>query len=120
MIGSWTLEQISVSLALVVGIIGSVVYLKNRVKEWIEEFLEKKFEAIDKRFDNLDGKIDKVDMETCKNFLVRYLADVERSGSDILPQESQRFWEEYQHYIDNDGNSYIKEWVNKLKTKGLL
>ena len=119
MIGNWTMEQISASLALIVGIIASVVYLKNKVKEWIEEFLDKRFEAINKRFDDVEGKIDKVDMETCKNFLVRYLADVE-NGSDILPQENQRFWEEYQHYIDKDGNSYIKEWVNKLKNKGLL
>lgn len=119
MIGNWTVEQISVSLALIVGIIGSVVYLKNKVKEWIEDLLEKKFKAIDTRFDDIEGKIDKVDMETCKNFLVRFLADVE-NGSDILPQETQRFWEEYQHYIDKDGNSYIKEWVNKLKTKELL
>lgn len=119
MIENWTLEQISVSLALIVGIIGSVVYLKNKVKEWIEDLLEKKFKAIDTRFDDIEGKIDKVDMETCKNFLVRFLADVE-NGSDILPQETQRFWEEYQHYIDKDGNSYIKEWVNKLKSKELL
>ncbi len=119
MIGNLTMEQVSVSLALVVGIIGSVVYLKNRVKEWIEEFLEAKFKAIDKRFDDVESKIDKVDTETCKNFLVRYLADIEK-GSDILPQENQRFWEEYQHYIDNSGNSYIKEWVDKLKGKGLL
>lgn len=119
MIGSWTVDQIAVSLGLIVGIITSVIYLKNKVKEWIEDLLEKKFKAIDTRFDEIEDKIDKVDMETCKNFLVRYLADAE-NGSDILPQENQRFWEEYQHYLNKDGNSYIKEWTHKLKNKGLL
>lgn len=117
--GNWTVEQIGAGLALLVGIIASIVYLKNSVKEWIEGFLNAKFKALTDRMDGIESKIDKVDMETCKNFLVRYLADVE-NGSVILPQESQRFWEEYQHYIDNDGNSYVKEWVEKLKKKELL
>ena len=135
MIENITLGQIGVSLTLLVGIIGGIVYLKNKIKEWVEDFLDKKFiaidkrfddleehkfKAIDKRFDDLEEKIDKVDEETCKNFLVRFLGDVERDNADILPQEYQRFWEEYEHYIDNKGNSYIKEWVAKLKKKELL
>ena len=115
-----TLGQIGVSLTLLVGIIGGIVYLKNKIKEWVEEFLDKQFIAIDKRFDDLEEKIDRVDEETCKNFLVRFLGDVERDNADILPQEYQRFWEEYEHYINSKGNSYIKEWVAKLKKKELL
>lgn len=116
-----TLEQIAAGLALIVGIIASVVYLKTKIEEAIENLLTEKFKALNLRMDTIEDKIDKVDMETVKNFLVRYLADVERSNNAILlPQENQRFWEEYQHYIDNDGNSYIKEWVEKLKKKGLL
>ena len=98
MIENITLGQIGVSLTLLVGIIGGIVYLKNKIKEWVEDFLDKKFiaidkrfddleehkfKAIDKRFDDLEEKIDKVDEETCKNFLVRFLGDVERDNADI-------------------------------------
>ena len=38
----------------------------------------------------------------------------------ILDAEKQRFWEEYEHYISAGGNSYIKEWVDRLKKKGLI
>lgn len=114
-----TLGQIAAGLALIVGLIASVVYLKTKIEEALEKLLNEKFKALNSRIDTIEGKIDKVDMETCKNFLVRFLADVE-NGSVILPQESQRFWEEYEHYTDNKGNSYIKEWVAKLKKKGLL
>lgn len=114
-----TLGQIAAALALIVGLIASVIYLKTKIEEALEKLLTEKFKALNSRIDTIEGKIDKVDMETCKNFLVRFLADVE-NGSIILPQESQRFWEEYEHYINNKGNSYIKEWVEKLKKKGLL
>ena len=114
-----TLGQIAAGLALIVGLIASVVYLKTKIEEALEKLLNEKFKALNSRIDTIEGKIDKVDTETCKNFLVRFLADVE-NGSVILPQESQRFWEEYQHYVENNGNSYIKEWVEKLKKKGLL
>ena len=117
--GNWTIEQIGASLTLLVGLIASIIYLKKRIKEWVEFILNDKFKALNGRIDTIERKIDKVDMETCKNFLVRFLADVE-NGTTILPQEDQRFWEEYQHYVDNKGNSYIAEWVEKLKKKGLL
>lgn len=115
------MSEVAAGLAFIVGIIASVLYLKKHITNWIEKILDDKFKALNLRMDTIEDKIDKVDMETVKNFLVRYLADVERSDQAILlPQENQRFWEEYQHYIDNDGNSYIKEWVEKLKKKGLL
>ncbi|MBQ6313974.1 MAG: hypothetical protein IJI11_00050 [Mogibacterium sp.] len=59
-------------------------------------------------------KVEKLDLETCKNFLVRCLADFEK-GVVLSAVEKQRFWEEYEHYIKNGGNTYIKEWTEKLK-----
>ena len=117
--GNWTIAQIGAGLLLLVGIVKGAKYLIKQIKEWIEGILDSRFEAINKKIDEIDGKIDKVDMETCKNFLVRFLADVE-NGAVILDSEKQRFWEEYEHYISKGGNSYIKEWVDKLKKKNYL
>ena len=117
--GNITLNQIAAGMALLVALVTGGIYLFDRFKKGIEKILDDKFKALNARIDDIEGKIDRVDMETCKNFLVRFLADVE-NGTVILPQEDQRFWEEYKHYIDAGGNSYIQEWVDRLKKKELL
>ena len=116
---NWTVEQIATGIALLVAIITGVTYLAKQVKEWIEKLLDSKFKALGTRIDSIEAKVDKIDMENCKNFLVRFLADVE-NGTVILDAEKQRFWEEYEHYISAGGNSYVKEWVDRLKKKGYL
>lgn len=87
--------------------------MKKSIKEFFQGLLSDQFKAV-------NDKLDKLDTQSCKNFLVRYLADIER-GSYIYDAERQRFWEEYDHYVDDlKGNSYIKEWVARLKEEGKL
>jgi hypothetical protein len=117
--GDWTVEQIATAIALMVAVVSGVTYLTKQLKDWIEKLLDSKFKDLNHRIDSIEAKVDKIDMEACKNFLVRFLADVE-NGAAILDSEKQRFWEEYKHYISAGGNSYIKEWVDKLKKKGLI
>lgn len=103
-------------LAAVAGGIGALyVLLRNLLKKILEE----EFKAIKDRIDDIDEKLKKADMEACKNFLVRYLADVEK-GTYTSEIENQRFWEEYEHYKQMGGNSYIREWATKLQKKGYL
>ena len=115
----WTVAQIATTIALLVAIVTGITYLTKQVKEWIEKLLDSKFKDLGTRIDGIEAKVDKLDMETCQNFIVRYLADVE-NGAVILDAEKKRFLEEYDHYISAGGNSYIKEWVNRLKKKGLI
>ena len=117
--GNWTVEQIATAIALLVAVVSGATYLTKQVKTWIEKLLDSKFKDLNTRIDSIESKVDKIDMETCKNFLVRFLADVE-NGSYILDAEKQRFWEEYEHYLSAGGNSYVKEWVDKLKKGGKL
>jgi hypothetical protein len=119
MIGNLTVNDISALIVFLVGLIGGIGYLHKALKDWLEKLLDDKFKTLGTKISELEDKVDKVDMENCKNFLVRFLADVE-SGSLILDPEKQRFWEEYEHYVACGGNSYIKEWVEKLKKKGYL
>ena len=58
-------------------------------------------------------------MQACKNYLVSFLSDVEKDElTDEI--ERERFWEQYQHYTEHGGNSYIKRKVEKLKSEGKL
>lgn len=115
-----TLEEISVAVLFVVGLIGGVNYLKKAIRDLLEKLLQDQFVKVNKKLDTMQTSIKTLDVQATKNFLVRYLADIER-GNVIYDSEKQRFWEAYDHYINElKENSFIKEWVAKLKEEGKL
>lgn len=124
MIQNLTLQEISVAIVFIGGLIAGVKYLKKELEDCLKEFLErllnKQFEDVNNKLDAMQRSIRTLDVQATKNFLVRYLADIEREDV-IFDTEKQRFWEEYDHYInDLKENSYIKEWVARLKEEGKL
>ena len=115
-----TLLEVSIILLFIVGLIRGVQELKKSIKDFLQKLLDDQFKEVNGKLDAMQTSITKLDKQTCKNFLVRYLADIER-GACIYDSEQERFWEEYDHYIDElHENSYIKEWVAKLKKEGKL
>lgn len=122
LIENLTVGQVSALIIFIGGLIGGIKYLKKELKDALNEMLEDQFKGINDKLDTMQSRIDIMDEQACKNFLIRYLADIER-GADMLETEKLRFWEEYDHYVDPDtidGNSYIKEWVARLKEEGKL
>lgn len=115
-----TLEQISIAILFIVGLIGGVNYLKKAIRDLLEKLLQDQFTKVNTKLDTMQTSIKTLDIQATKNFLVRYLADIER-GNIIYDSEKQRFWEAYDHYINElKENSFIKEWVAKLKEEGKL
>lgn len=115
-----TVEDISVIVIFLGGLIGGIKYLKKELKDALQDMLKDQFKEVNEKLDGLKSSLTKVDTQTCKNFLVRFLADVER-GAEVYDDEKTRFWEEYDHYIDDlNENSYVKEWVHKLLDEGKL
>lgn len=115
-----TLEEISITILFIVGLIGGVTYLKNSIRDALKKLLDDQFKGVNDKLDKMQSSIRKLDVQTTKNFLVRYLADIEREDV-IYDSEKQRFWEEYDHYTKDLGeNSFIKEWVGRLKDEGKL
>ena len=115
-----TLLDISVIVLFVVGLIRGVQELKKSIKEFLEKLLADQFKEVNDKLTDMQSSITVLDKQACKNFLVRYLADIER-GDIIYYSEKERFWEEYDHYIKDLGeNSFIKEWVARLKEEGKL
>ena len=75
---------------------------------------------MDNKRDDLEKKIESVAIANCKNFLVSFLANVER-GFPIDEVEKKRFYEEYDAYVNQyKQNSYIHDKVEKLKKEGKL
>ena len=116
---SVTLGQIGLAVTFVVGLISGIAYLKNHFESWVSGSLKDDLSEIKSDINSLRKHIDEVDLENCKNFLVRVLADIERcTPKDDV--EMMRFWEEFQHYTEKGGNSYIKEKVEALRKAGKL
>lgn len=116
---SITIGQIGLILAAIVAFVKGVEYLYSLAKKGATNWFKSLLEPINNSINSLSKKIDDVDMNSCKNFLVRFLADVEQ-GNVIDEIEKERFYEQYKHYVDLGGNSYIKDKVEKLKKAGKL
>lgn len=115
-----TLDQISVAILFIVGLIGGVKYLKKEITDFLDKLLDSKFQTTNGKIDGLAKSLRDLDVQTTRNFLVRYLADVER-GQSTFETEKEQFWKEYDHYIkDLKENSFIKKWVERLEEEGKL
>lgn len=110
---------IAAGVAALVAFIKGVEYLVAKAGRAATKWLEKGLAPTNAKLDSLDKKIAEVDLSQCKNFLVRFLSDVEQ-GARIDEVERERFYETYQHYINAGGNSYIHEKVESLKKQGKL
>lgn len=107
-----TLGQIAIAITFIVGLLGGVGYLKTHIEEWFKKPLKEEIEPINQR-------LDAIDLNATKNFLVRCLKDIER-GVDLSEVEMERFYEQYEHYKKEGGNSYIKRCYEQLESEGKI
>ena len=95
-----TIGQIGTFLGLLAGIISStgviMVFLQKVLKKTIKNELEPMSEQINKICDDVKT----LDTNQCKNFLVRFLADVEQNN-ELDEVEKERAYEVYDHYTND-------------------
>lgn len=115
----WTMVNVAEIVTFLGGLIAGLTYLNKTLKKWLAEVFKAQFDLIDRRFDEIEDGIRKRDKEATKNYLVQFISEVKR-GEIISDTEKQRFYEQYEHYIAIDGNSYIKAEVEALKAKGYI
>ena len=99
-----TINDIAVFLGLVAGIITSISVILIPIKKSLTKAIKNEIEPINEN-------IKKLDVGQCKNYLVRFLADVEQ-GNKLDEVEIERAYEIFDHYTnDLKQNSYIhKRW----------
>lgn len=115
-----TVGQIAAGVALIVGLVKGTEYLCQRISAAATKWLQNGLEPTNKKIDELKANIVEVDASTCKNFLVRVMADIEQ-GNPIDEIEKERFYETYAHYCDDlHLNTYIHDKYEKLKKAGKL
>lgn len=120
MIESLTVGEILTGIGVLGALIAAAFGIYKYFKKAVEKVLEEQFKSIKERLDEIDKIIKEKDIDACKDFLVRFLSDIER-GADISEMERQRFSERYNQYINKyQQNGYIQDKANKLREKGLL
>lgn len=114
-----TLGEISFAIAFLVGFLGGVSFLYKSMKGFLEKIITEQISPFKTSIDDLKKNVERVDLESCKNYLVRCLGDFEH-GNKLSDVEQERFWEEYEHYLKAGGNSYVKHRVEKLQQEKKL
>jgi hypothetical protein len=114
-----TLKEIAYAITFLAGFFGGIAYFYKNIKTWLEKIIKEQFAPFKTSIDDLKKNVERVDMESCKNYLVRCLGDFEH-GNKLSDVEQERFWEEYEHYLKIGGNSYIKHRVEKLQSEKKL
>lgn len=88
-----------------------------------KKILDRSLEPFNKRMDEIEkNNIERnnaLHLQMDKNYLVRFLADVEQ-GAIIDETEKEHFWFTYDDYHKHNGNSYIDHKVERLKKEGKL
>lgn len=116
---SITIGQIGLFLTFIAGLITAFATIYRWLKKWLDKLFAAQLKDIDDRIKSVEKRVDAVDQEACKNYLVTLLSDAER-GKPLDEIEKERFYEQYEHYVKNGGNSYIKSKVERLKAENKI
>lgn len=117
----------SIRLAAFIGALGVIIkvvmssftkVLKKELKPFEDKIEELEEARVVQHKDTID-RINNVQLYSDKNFLVRFLADIEQ-GNKVDEVEKERFYEVYRDYKELGGNSYIQHKVEKLQKEGKL
>lgn len=123
-------EDITAFISVVAGVItGGLVIFKfvnSIVQKWICSLLNPVNDRIDEsnriimaRLDANAEELKQMQLEQYKNFLTRYLADIERD-TELTEIELERFNDIYTKYDNLGGNSYVHRKIDKYKEQGKL
>lgn len=106
-------------LTFITTIVGLVKYFEKVV----DKVLSKRLNPFNEKIDQIEkankDSFQALQLQTDKNYLVRFLADIEQNAK-VDETEMEHFWYTYDNYHKLGGNSYIDHKVEKLKKEGKL
>lgn len=118
--GKWTLSDIQASLVVIVGIVTSIYFLRDKIKSQLLKVIQEAIQPLTDKVDELQTDIKRVDVQQTKNYLVRMLSDIER-GQHFSGIEMKRFNDVYDYYTQTlHKNTYIKHKYDELHERGLV
>lgn len=114
-----TFGDLSKMMVFAVSFIGAIEFLALRMRNYIKGTMKDELEPIKDNQLKHDERLNEIELSSDKNFLVRYLSDVE-NDNQIDEIEKERFYEVYQRYRQLGGNSYVAHKVEKLQKENKI
>lgn len=115
-----TIGQISVFLAFIVGLIGSLEFILTRLKKWFKGALNSELKSIKEQIADLKNENQGNELNNCINYLVIAIEKAKNHGK-MSDTEKKRFYEVLDIYVNKyHKNSYIHSEVEELKKHGII
>jgi hypothetical protein len=114
-----TVSQIITGVTVLSSFIAGAVAIYKYLCGFLGKQIGEALKPLNAKVDNISENMNDMDLDRCKDFLVRFISDLEQ-GQAVSDIELERFHETYAHYQRIGGNSYIHDKVEKLKKQGKL
>lgn len=121
-----TLGMIAQNVGLLAAFVGSFSALMYGIGKIVDKLIAQPLlkkmddnkDILEKKIKEVKDELSIVGADQCKNYLVRFLADVEK-GQNLSEAEIERAYDAYEKYTKSyNGNSYIHDRWTKLMRKG--
>lgn len=113
-----TLGEIAKTLAFIVGIIGSIMYLKKGTIKGLSKVINEELNPIKKEIKEIKEETTKNNLSSIKTDLINLMELADRQIISI--EQKMRAYELYDYYGKHGGNSYVHDKWEKLKKEGKL
>lgn len=115
---SLTLGEIAKTLTFLVGLIGSIKYIKNGTVKSVSKVIDNRLEPIRKEIKNLTEETSKNNLSSIKTDLINLMELADKETISI--EQKIRVHELYDYYYKHGGNSYVHDkWERLIKENKL-
>lgn len=113
-----TLGELAKVLTFLIGLIGSIKYIKNGTVKSISKVIDNKLEPIRKEIKDLREETTKNNLSSIKTDLINLMELADKKA--ISTEQTIRAHELYDYYRQHGGNSYVHDkWERLIKDNKL-
>ena len=113
-----TLGEIAKTLAFIVALIGSVVYLKKGTIIGLAKVIDNRLEPIKKEIKEVKEETAKNNLSSIKTDLINLMELADKKT--ISTEQKMRSYELYDYYGQHGGNSYVHDKWERLRKEGKI
>lgn len=115
---SLTLGELAKALTFLMGLIGSIKYIKSGTVKSLSKVIDNTLEPIRKEIKDLREETSKNNLSSIKTDLINLMELTDKEK--VSPEQKMRSYELYDYYCKHGGNSYVHDKWERLKKENKL